>query len=140
MSEQLTGPLLFLRYAWPCAEEKLHAEKMDQNDFDKLKWFIENGIQPDVDLLERCFQDAVEKMRRFSIRFAKYMVMWDIHIVREFWQLHRDVCEAVVVSINDRCVSVICGSKTFNALNNGLDLEVGDFVYVHQLMVIEKAE
>ena len=33
MTEQLSGPQLFLRYAWPCAEDRLEAGKISERYF-----------------------------------------------------------------------------------------------------------
>jgi hypothetical protein len=84
MMEQLTGPQLFLRYAWPCAEEKLKAGKISQGDFDQLKLDVEQNRHPNGWLLEFCFRNASRALHEF----AGSKNPWSFETVQEFWLCH----------------------------------------------------
>src|ERR1035437_2868708 len=125
MSRQLTGPQLFLRYAWPCAEDLLKIRKITPDDFSSLERFVNEKLAPPREFLKRCFPNAVEALENFSELSGnpERWEMWSYETVAEYWRHnHRHegdcaVCEAVVISIYDRCVYVISGSKAFNAIN-----------------------
>ena len=84
MPEQLSGPQLFLRYAFPCVQDLLDTKKIDHVDFEELELLIKNSDEPDIIFLAICFSNAVRMLRRFS----KYLdiEMWSLETVTEFWR------------------------------------------------------
>ena len=132
----MSNGLLFMRYAWVCAENKLRAGKISQEDFGNLKWLVENKMKPAPELLERCFPKAF----RESLNFPT---------VAEYWHQHQGSggdCAtkvAFVVSANKITLSVLMdceGTRLYKPNIYKLDLEKGDRVYLHKLIPIEKVE
>ena len=144
---RLTGPQLFLCYAFPCAEEKRDAQKITRGDFRALKLLIESGREPGISFLERCFPNATREMNQFWLGTYDACALWSPHLVGTFWHQHQGsggdcaATKAMVYEVNGNAVSVMVDSKMFPAINlYGLDLQIGDMVYLHRRVVIEEAE
>jgi len=143
--EKLTGPQLFLRYAFPCAEGKLHANQINQAEFESLESFIKNGGEPEIFLLQKCFPNAAKDLKTFSE--ARDREMWATRTVAKLWRYHHGhngdcaVKIATVCSfVGDSAIQVISGSKVFTAFDTyGLGLDIGDDVYIHHRVIVEKA-
>lgn len=126
--------LVFLRFAFVCAEEKLRAKKITPRMFEELEKALKNSTPPSIYMLERCFPKAFEESLGFKT-------------MAEYWHQHRGsggscaVKVATVLSVDTRnAVQVICDGEMLNAVNfYGLDLQGGDNVYLHRQVVIEKA-
>jgi hypothetical protein len=146
---QLTGPQLFLRYAWPCAEDRLHIKLISQDDFEKLRWLILDKAEPEICFLEKCFPGAVKALKDFSFASGSTDIwsMWSFGNVAQFWRHnhgHNGDCAVtigIVLSVTPTSnLLVDCGKKAFYVPNiYKLDLKKKDQVYLHRKIVIEKA-
>jgi len=143
--EQLNGPQLFLRYAWPCAEDKLRAGKISEEDFHRLEMLVKGRLIPPIKFLEHCFPNAVQKMREFAKPYitAKLFNYW---IVKTFWREHHShegdcaVVSAIVGHIGQ--LILVCDRKENIPVLNPYEIEIGigDLVYVHRRVICEKVE
>lgn len=144
--EQLSGPQLFLRYAFPCAEEKLRSGRINQNTLDMLETTVKNNEPPSNFSLGHCFPSATISLEKFAREKSKEM--WSLETVANFWREHQGsggdcaVIKAMVCEVNGNAVSVMVDSRMFTVINlyNILDLQIGDMVYLHRHVVIEKVE
>lgn len=138
--EQLSGPQLFLRYAWPCANDRLHAGLINQRDFDELEILVKRSAEPGVILLALCFPNAVRELRNF----ASEDNMWFSCEVEKFWRHnhgHEGDCAVrmlTVVGIKGQMVATGLAKPFVNLY--GLKLEIVDTISVHRGVVIEKIE
>jgi len=144
-----SGPWLFLCYAWICVEEGRKVKegekisRITDDDFSRMKKCVECGIEPTSALLQRCYPKSVNDLRLFARNFQ--MDTWSYDTVAMFWREHhnhgsmRDVAKAMVCDLSDVSVQVISGSRTFFAYNiYGLQLEIGNMVYLHRDKIAEK--
>ena len=146
MSLKISGQRLLGRFGWTCANERLEKKLMLQCDFDELKSCLENNDAPDSILLALCFPKPVRELRSFARSIEQNM--WECVVVMAFLQQYQGsggdcaVKIATVCSINPNgTIQVICGNETFIAINLfDLDLQIGEMVYLHRRVVIEKAE
>ena len=150
--EQLTGPQLFLRYAWPCAEDRLHAQLISQGDFEKLRWLILDKSEPDIYFLEHCFPKAVKSLKDFSetTGTTDTWLVWSFGNVAKFWrhnhgsgQGHDGDCAVtvgIVLSVTlTHNLLISSNDKTFYVPNiYRIPLEKKDQIYIHRKIVIEK--
>jgi hypothetical protein len=144
----LTGPQLFLRYAWPCAEDKLLAEQITPADFSRLKKSIEDGAEPKTSLLRRCFRNAVASLEKYSVAMKKEA--WNHSTVSRFWRHHHGHegdCAVACGVVCNCCVEgndafqVLVRSNIITALNlYRLPLDTGDEVYIHRRVITEKVD
>lgn len=143
MNKELTGAQFFLRCAWPCASDRLHANKINQADFDQLKSLIESGEEPDKSFLGRCFPTAVDEMRQCCQKFNKGDP-WLIKNVKWFWQTHhthkKGDCAFQLFAVTKVVGREIFVGSGFPAQNiYGLpNIDQGDLVWVHRRAVVEK--
>lgn len=146
---ELTGPQLFLRYAFPCAEEKLHAGKINQNTFDDLAATVKNNGLPSNFSLGYCFSTAVKSLDKFSKQNNKEM--WALETVAEFWRYHHGhtgdcaVRRLVVFGINGKVITLNLDRDGFTSWKRainlyGISLRIGDSITTHRGVVIEKIE
>lgn len=143
LTGQLTGPQLFLRYAWPCAEEKLNAGEISQGDFDQLKLDLEQNRHPNGWLLEHSFRTASCALYKFA---KPNKNPWAFETVAEYWRYHHGgntpVSIAMVLEINGDMIKVISDSKTSwvsNPFNHHLESIISN-VSIHNNMIIEIIE
>lgn len=137
----MTGPELFLRYAWPCAEGKLKTKKISENDYIALKSLVKGSLTPPTDFLSQCFPTAVKDLEAFSLE--RGMEEWSLATVSDFWHHHRGsdqkcaVKRLVVFALRGNEIFLGLRSPAINFLS--IPLKKGDDVFVHQGFVIEKA-
>ena len=139
---ELTGPQLFLRYAWPCSEYKLRTGKISEKDFHLLEKLVRTGDHPDISLLASCFADAEKALRNTS----KHENIWSLESVTEYWRHnhgHNGDCavRAVIISlVGNKTIANVLGSK-FPVLNlYSIPLKIADLVFIHRMVIIEKGE
>lgn len=141
MKKGLTGPQFFLRCAFPCAEDRLHARLINQEDYDGLRSLVESGEEPDKSFLEKCFPTATAEMREWCQSNGGNP--WDIKNVEEFWYNHHrrkgDCAFALfrVIKVEDEVVYV---GDDFPAQNlyHLPDVKVGDMFWVHRRVIVQK--
>ena len=86
MSQKITGPSLFLRYAWSCAKSRLSKGLITLQEYRRLEYHVLANREPRVTLLLKCFPNAFEKLINFARRNEKDP--WDFKTVQEFWRYH----------------------------------------------------
>jgi hypothetical protein len=153
MPEQLTGPQLFLRYAFPCAEDQLRANKISHTDFKNLEWLISNidvnKQSPKIFFLRKCFPNAVQSLERFATENNREV--WLFKTVAEFWRYHHGhtgecaVRRLVVFGIGGEIINIDSPNAEMHLYKKminlyRLSLKVGDSIIVHRRIVIEKIE
>ncbi|MGC9605476.1 MAG: hypothetical protein ABSF56_01835 [Minisyncoccia bacterium] len=145
--ENLTGPQLFLRFAWPCASYRLMMGKITQAQYDELEKLVKSETEPDIALLMACFPNAVADLREYAINERRLHDLWSLTTVLGYWRVHKGMeagCETVKCTVS-RCpqngldVTASSGGESFRALNPyKLRLYQDDKVLVHQRCVIIK--
>jgi len=133
--EELDGPQFFLRFAWPCAENKLNAKKITNEEFFALGLLITQKLTPEIEFLEHCFPDA-----------TKHLKNWSREEVADYWHNrhgHEGDCAIKIATIKDlidlKIVLVLCENNFFTAINfYDLNLQVDAEVYLHHRVIIEK--
>lgn len=142
MTGQLTGPQLFLRYAFPCAEEKLRSGRINQNTLDELGRIVKGDGLPNNFSLGYCFPNATKSLARFAEEKRKEM--WAFETVAEYWRYHHDhegdcaVKIFTVVGVRDNMVATGLAKPFINLYK--LQLEIVDTISVHRGVVIERID
>lgn len=136
----ITGPLLHFHFAWPCAEDRLKAGLITEQQYNKLRFYLKIGAEPSYAFLETCFPRAAEDKKRFAKEHN--LPEWDLETVRKFWRYnHRGqgdcaVRAAVIHSVKDGEISI--GIEKYPVTNPySLELEPGDIVYIHRHVIAE---
>lgn len=141
---KLTGPQLFLRYAWPCAEDKLRTGKITAKECSILEHWIFYPSEPDTRLLTKCFPKAEEALKKHAQYFE--LEEWSFENVSGYWRSyhgHSDECavtEEIVFSIKDKKIVLVRDGGKFVVNWYGIKLREGDSIYVHRRVIIEKNE
>ena len=149
MPEQMSGVQLFLRYAWPCAENKLRIGQISQNDFVDLKWFVENKIKPETCFLRKCFPKAIRALEEFAIKEDKDL--WTLETVTKYWRYHHGHTGNCAVRFGEVVFTYKDGTDFVKVVEHepfyvvcvnsyNLKLDFGDQVSFHQLHIVEKIE
>ena len=135
--------MLFLRFSWPCAQERLDKGLIKQCDFDELRSAVEKNTDIDPILLTLCYPNPVRKLRNFAI--ARHENMWAFETVYKFLLLcHEGVkdCAVMLGVIASKITSadsilVTTDWKSEYYMNTyHLQLEFGDKVLVHRRVII----
>jgi hypothetical protein len=147
----MTGELLFLRYTFPCATTGVVVTngrrwKIAEKDLIELDQLVRRNKQPTCPLLERCFPNAVERLREYAVQNG--LAQWAVATVADFWHHHHGhegecrVRRAKVAEASNGTVVVLaCEGETLNAVNQyHLPLSRGQFVYFHRRVVVEIEE
>lgn len=150
MCVQTSGQFLFLMYASVCAEAKLAAKKISQDDYDKILWHLKEKIKPDIPFLEHCFPSAVNEYRETCAK-EKTEIDFSYSSVANHWRhnhnppKHTGICAVKIgkiVSIISTTSNILvcCGSEGLYVknLHQLTDLKKGDEVYLHKNIPIEK--
>jgi hypothetical protein len=100
MAEQFTPEKYLLRYAFPCAINKLVAKKITQAEYDRMKEAFESGAGMPREFLERVYTDAIPELRQMAGDYWRVEVMrayfWNRHnftVPAEYPQEFRELCE-----------------------------------------------
>lgn len=100
MSEQFTPEKYLLRYAFPCAINKLVSKKITQEEYDTMKAAFESGQGMPREFLERVYTDAIPELRNMTADYWRVEVMrayfWNRHnftVPVEYPQEFRELCE-----------------------------------------------
>jgi hypothetical protein len=142
------GLKLFLKYAWPCSEEKLKSGQIDQSRFNILKLLAENGDAPPVLLLEKVYPGAVDRYREFCANKG-YEADFALESVAKYWQenhINRGYCSVKLATVclidNDKKVVAVCEDKTVRLENpyRMKNLKTRDTIRVHRGAVVEKVD
>jgi hypothetical protein len=142
MTGQISGSQLFLRYAWPCAEEKFISGEIREENFKRLNQALKEESKDIAFLLTICFPKAVETLRGYAR--AHNLETWSFEAVSEYWRYnhgHTGNCTVVKGEVWEvgRVCKIWNGENTLNALNlYGLDLQIDDVVFLHKGFVVEK--
>ena len=142
MTQKITGISLFLRYAWPCAEDRLSRGLITRQEFDRLQFYIKSNTPPPVTFLLRCFPGAFNGLITFARKNGKDP--WDVKTVQEFWRYHhghKGLCEVRLLTVMGIKGNRIQTGIKFPVINMyGLDLEPGNLIFIHRLVAVEKLE
>jgi hypothetical protein len=142
-----SGRRIFLEFAWQCALYRLTVEKdMSQSDYDVQQMLIENDDSPLIQLLKKCYPDAVESYRE-TCKIKGYKANFSRKSVIYYWcYCHKEETPTEIVSIimrDDRGgILVSCNGKKIIVFNPfDLELGIGKEFFVHNgAIVIEKAD
>jgi hypothetical protein len=147
MTKEISGKRLFLLYAYPCAEGRLILRKIDKEHFDRLVKLVHNGEEPTAQLLRYCFPHAFRRLREYANETS--VERWDFATVADFWRHHHGhkgdcrVSLGKVVEVINEVVTRIADNDGFEirALNlYDLPVNIGDRLYLHRRVLVEKAE
>lgn len=142
MVKKMSGPKLFLRYAFPCAEDRFHASFISCEDLKLLERIIKFDEEPEVLILQKCFPKAVNNLVNFAESTGK--IVWAFETVAEYWRFHHDhsdesrVKTLVVSRINGIIINVGLNFAVINLY--GIKLKKYDQVLVHNRVIVEKLE
>jgi len=138
--ESMSGVLMFLRYAFPCAEAQLAKGVIDTRDYALLQRWINQDMPPMIELLEQAFPEAVFKLKELSTKIDREP--WSLNNVLDFWRNHHDYknesCNVRVGKIKkiDGQIAVMDdNSMAFNIY--ALNIIVGRAVHIHRDVIIE---
>ena len=140
----MTGEMLFLRYAYPCAEIRLTRELISPRDYKLLgEWVRGCGGQPNRGKLKFCFPNAFKALRERASLLG--CGTWSLESVTDYWRKnhgHEKPCSVERVLIQSLRLA---GKDSYIFINGtvfsnvyDLDVAIGDAVYIHQFCVIEK--
>lgn len=158
--EQVSGKSFFLFCASPCAEERkyLELDPISQQDFDDLVWYLEEKMEPDIKLLERCFPKAVAGLKKAAREIClphagdqaivSEKEIWCSSTVEEYWLRYHGYPNGcpmkvgkVVGALGTNFIGVDDGNTFLLCFNHRkLRLEKGDQVLVHHNGVVMKVE
>jgi hypothetical protein len=140
----MTGELLFLRYAFPCAEIRLKNGLISEADYQILFGWVNGKEIPNRKKLKFCFPNAFKASRDLAL--AKGVPVWSWENITNYWRNHHGhygICAVLPLMVmpggNFSLVGsdeVIDGLKVKNIYN--LDIVAGDIVFAHQLCLVEK--
>lgn len=137
----MTGEELFLLYAFPCTEIRLHRGLITKQDEQKLQELIDGQRQPDRKFLARCFPDAFRSLVENAKTIG--LSVWSLENVQVYWRSnHGKVGECRVVrstieSIEHNGRFVVTSDGHFLNLYD-LPLAVGSEITTHKSCVIEQ--
>jgi hypothetical protein len=152
---EVSGELLFLRFAGPCVPNKFLLTQLgkeggiSQDDFDKINLILENDIKPKIDLLERCFRNAVDNYRECKLcRESGYEADFSYASVLNHLRHHHGHdgdCSAKLAQVSlinsGGIIIVISNNRKFVVVNPyGLQLKPDNFILVHRLTAITKIQ
>ena len=146
MSEQKSGKILLLRFAFRCVPELLSIRKITQDDSDSLESLIKRNLEPAISLLETCFKYAVKSYRKtckdsgIEADFSYESVL--NHLIFRHNRDHFGDCATMIANVIEvrQTVSVIAGSEKFDVENPyNIELEeLVDTVLIHRKAIICK--
>lgn len=146
MSKEISGPLLFLRYAFVCVEYQMLIGNIKPAKANLLKKHLADGTNPSKSLLNDCFRGAMQGYRESCKKNSCEANLSRASVII-YWRKnhgHTDDCavtQVTICEINGNTISFMVGSKIFKAINfYNLDLQISDTVYLHWRKVIEKDE
>ncbi|MEI6842952.1 MAG: hypothetical protein WCK48_00360 [bacterium] len=137
--------MLFLRYAFVCAEDRLRAHKITQKDYERLLRMLAESEEIDTAFLSHCFPDATAGLRKFA-KDRHFENMWAFDVVAEYWRHHHGkhgycaVSAGVIVhtAFKNKIVGIEISGRRAPFINEyGLVLTDGQQVFVHRHSVIE---
>jgi len=137
----MSGSLMFLRYAYPCAESQLAKKLIDPKEYALLKrWAIQSKVPPMIEILEKAFPEAVFRLSELAKETNRHI--WSLENVLDFWRNHHNykdgncnvrLCR--VKKIEGLVVTMTDNSITSNIYN--VNVIVGRSVFVHKNIIIE---
>lgn len=149
-NHEVSGPLLFFRYAFPCIEIRVRTRRLAEKSAAELLRSGHSNTGPPIGLLERCFPDPCLALKASAGLGASEELIWSVDNVRKFWRSHgaaghdhqKDSCSTmwgIVESINGlgpnirkpNCQPVL----TINQF--GLPIAIGDKVFFHHHIIAE---
>jgi len=144
----MTGEWLFLRYAFPCVEDRFILGLIkDTEDLERARRIIKFNGNPSIEFLTRVFPEAVKHFLEFlNFQGVLEVSSWPFKQTALYWRFnHKEgqspVIQAVVRSFDIKThitVKVLFGGQEFLALNlYKLPLEVGKTVFIHNKVVVE---
>lgn len=139
-----SGELLFSRYAYPCAFDRLLNGHISQIHFEELEICALRGQPPRRELLRYCYPHAFRGLRAFAKETGSDR--WDTATVQKFWRTrhgHSGDCAVTlcaIVNVNsDTAQAVDAEGREYKLINYyRLPLEVGAMVYVHRRVIVER--
>jgi hypothetical protein len=140
---EISGLKYLFRGAYPCSFDRFRGKLISEKDLLELQRIAEKDEDPDLELLERCFPNAMAGYRK-SCEESHCEVDFSFESVDNYWRNyhgHTGECAvrmAVVCGIYpERMVKVICGKETFSVSNTfNIDLNSALSVLVHRRTII----
>lgn len=144
MEKKISGQLLFLYFALPCKKFRLEQNPELADDFKYLEECVKNGNSPGIESIEKGFPAAVRHYRECqSCKESGYQADFSYASVENHWRYHHDrggdcaVRTAMILTVNNDGVVVICESKTFAVSNpRGITLEQFSSVLIHHSTIV----
>jgi hypothetical protein len=147
--------IYFLRYARPCADFMAQRKEISINDLKRLDGMLSGEIAPDRAYIEKIFYRAILPLQRISCNY------WSIPVLKKYFHEEHNKCidqkmpgfehltgfqkelckvyEAEITNVfADHYEAFYSGSKK-NILKGWVnDAKIGDSVFVHYAMAVEK--
>lgn len=141
---ELSGELVFLKYAWPCVDDKIAKGIISQVQKRELEICLKENRRPRRRLLKTCFSTAFYKMRDHAQ--TRRIATWDIHNVRDYWMNYHDGINGCAVKIlrvveinNKKIVAYGQQAEKYKIANiYDLHLQEKDCIICHKNCAIEK--
>ncbi|MDD5054530.1 MAG: hypothetical protein PHG04_04110 [Candidatus Nanoarchaeia archaeon] len=145
----------FLRYARPCADFMHQRKEITGKDLKKLDLMLEEKIKPDKAFIERIFYKAINPLKKLSDDY------WNINVIRKYFQkehnslidnkaegfehltgIQKELCrvwEGVIIGVAKDYYEVNYNGNNSKILKGFVkDAKIGDAVFIHYAMAIEK--
>ncbi len=146
MEEKMTGEQLFLRYAFPCAWDKVIQHQIIQEHYDDLRRAL-TVKTPRRGPLKYCFPHAFKAMRAWATSIGRRSKLWSLENVANYWRHHHagvgECAVELVTALGDSDLLVPVRSsdgREFQAVNQyAYEFEAGAQLYIHRRCVVEVA-
>lgn len=80
----MTGERLFLLYAFPCTDIRLHRGQISAQDKQQLEGLIPERSRPEQAFLARCFPDAFRSLTALARQAGRSV--WSLDNVQSYWR------------------------------------------------------
>jgi hypothetical protein len=145
-NQNLTGPQLFARYVFVCAEDKVRQKELTRKNQDKLRQLIKNDLKPSIPFLKECFPKPAKFLTIFAVQYG--LETWALSTVSRFWhEFHtheegKDVHRAIIFSIENggkiaKCILELDNDESIVSNMYDLPIKKGTWVYLHKYVIVE---
>ncbi|MFH1631628.1 MAG: hypothetical protein ABIA47_01200 [bacterium] len=139
----MTGEQLFLRYAWPCAVDKVVLGIIRYEHYAEMRECLHKGQDPQRKRLKFCFPNAFKATRAFAELHDREV--WSLENVRDYWRSGHAgkgecaVFRATVIASGSVASTVQLEDKERKKVLNpySLAIHAHQTVYIHKGCVVE---
>lgn len=146
MAENMTGEQLFLRYAFPCALDKMIQNRISPEFHGDLERAL-TVKTPRRGPLKYCFPHAFKAMREWAESIGRRSELWNLENVANYWRHHHghtgECAVELVTALGDSDLLVpvrLSDGREFPAVNQyKYAFKAGAQLYIHRRCVAEVA-